>query len=227
MKKLVIVVLSLFGSMGVFGQTAISTDTTASKCHYVASLHAGTAGLGIDFKYNFLDHSTIRLGYSTIPFNYSTVIDLGLELKTDAKADYNNLHLLYEYQPFKSKKGIRLVAGAAYFTNAMASAKLTPNSTLTAGVTTLTAEEIGDITVTVDSKGIAPYLGLAFGKVVPNKRFNVNFDLGSYYLPAPKVTAEGTKLLANNTELGTTLNENLKDYRWMPVIQLSLNYLIK
>ncbi len=227
MKKLVIVVLSLFGSMGVFGQSATSNDTTSSKCYYIASLHAGTSGIGVDFKYNFKGHSAIRLGFSSLPFNYSTVADLGLQLKTEAKTKYNNIHLMYEYQPFPSLKGIRVVAGASYFMNASASAKLTPNSDITAGINTLTLAEIGDITITVDSKGVAPYLGVAFGKILPTKRLNLNFDLGSYYLPSPSVTSVGTKLLSNNADLGTTLHENLKDYHWMPVLQISLNYLIK
>jgi hypothetical protein len=227
MKKLLICAMSFFGSMGVFGQSTPDAETSECNNHYIIGLHAGTSGFGLNFKYNFLDHSSVRLGTSMIPFSYSTIQNLGADFKIDAKATYNNIHLLYEYQPFKSVKGIRLVAGAGYFVSAMTNAKLTPDNNITAGITTLTADEIGDLTVKIDSKGFAPYLGLGFGKSIPSKRLNVNFDLGSFYLPTPTATAEGTKLLADNQELANTLTANLSDYRWLPVLQLNINYLIK
>lgn len=219
--------MTLIGSMGVFGQSTPSADSSKCNDHYIVGLHAGTSGFGLNFKYNFLNHSSVRLGTSLIPFSYTTIQDLGAEFKIDAKATYNNIHLLYEYQPFKNIKGIRVVAGAGYFVSAMTEASFSPNETITAGVTSLTKEEIGDLTVNIDSKGFAPYLGLGFGKTVPSKRLNVNFDLGSFYLPAPTATAEGTKLLSENQELANTLTSNLTDYRWLPVLQLNINYLIK
>jgi hypothetical protein len=227
MRKLIICAMTLFGSMGVFGQSTPGADSSACNGHYIIGLHAGSSGFGLNFKYNFLNHSSVRLGTSMIPFSYSTIQNLGADFKVDAKATYNNIHLLYEYQPFKNIKGIRIVAGAGYFVSAMTSANLTPNTSLTAGITTLTPEEIGDLTIKIDSKGLAPYLGLGFGKSVPTKKINVNFDLGSFYLPAPTATAEGTKLLANNQDLANTLTSNLSDYRWLPVLQLNINYLIK
>ena len=62
---------------------------------------------------------------------------------------------------------------------------------------------------------------------MPKKRFNLNFDLGTFYLPSPKVTVVGTKLLKNNEDLGVRLTEDLKTYRWMPMLQLNFTYLIK
>lgn len=205
----------------------IKTDSSKCQSHYLTSLHLGSSGLGLDFKYNFKSHSSVRIGFSTIPLNYSTVVDLGLEMKTDAKANYTNVHLLYEFQPFKNVKRLKVVGGVAYFTQGYVSTMLTPQSDVVAGITTLTPDEIGDLSIKIDSKGIAPYLGLGVFKTLPKKRLNVNFDLGAFFLPKPVVTAVGTKALVNTTEMVETLNENLKDYRWMPVLQMNINYLIK
>ena len=226
MKKIYLLALTLVGSMNLFGQ-ATSADSTKS-CDYrlMTSLPAGTSGFGLDFKYNCGIH-TARIGYSMIPFHYATVVDMGLSMGADAKVTYNNLHLIYDVQPFKKAAWFRVNAGAAYYTNASAVAKLTPQEAVDAKIVTLTPEEIGDVTITVDSKGFAPYLGIGLGRAVPKKKVNVNFDFGSYYLSAPEVTVVGTKLLENNAALGTQLTEDLKTYRWMPMLQLNITYLIK
>jgi hypothetical protein len=227
MKKTLFLITSLLGSMGVFSQTAPKPDTTTLEKSYIIGIHGGTSGIGLNFKFNFKNHSTLRLGGSMIPFSYSTVQNLGANFKIDAKASYNNIHLLYEYQAFKKVKRLKFVAGFGYFFNANTSAKLSPNESISAGITTLTPEEMGDLTIKIDSKGLAPYLGVGLGKSVPTKKLNVTLDLGTFYLNKPIATTVGTKLLSNNQELANTLTENLKDYRWLPVLQLNLNYKIK
>lgn len=227
MKKIYAIVLSLISSYGIYGQESTTPEASPCTMHYLGSLHAGSSGLGLNFKLNFKEHSSVRLGLSMIPFKYSTVVDLGMSLNAETEANYTNFHLLYEYQPIKSVKGIRLVGGLAYFSSANVTAKLTPESAVSTSLVTLTKEEIGDLDIRIDSKGIAPYIGIGLGKTLPKNRFNVNFDLGSYFLSSPTVTSVGTKLLANNESIGTTLTENLKDYRWLPVLQINFNYLIK
>ncbi len=226
MKKIYLLALTLVGSMNLFGQEPTADSTKSVDHRFMTSLHAGTVGFGLDFKYNYGIH-TARLGYSTVPFHYATSVDMGIKMGADAKVAYNNLHLLYDVQPFKKVVWFRLTTGVAIFTSAQIKAKLTPQEAVETKIVTLTAEEIGDVEITIDSKGFAPYLGLGLGRAVPKKKFNVNFDFGTYYLPAPKVTVIGTKLLENNTALGKQMTEDLKTYRWMPVIQLNFTYLIK
>ncbi len=228
MKKIYLVALTLVSSMNLFGQATFTDSTKSCDYRLMTSLHLGTVGFGLDFKYNSGIH-TARLGYSTIPFHYATVIDMGSKLKMGAetKVSYNNIHLIYDLQPFKKADWFRLNAGAAYFVSASVFAKLTPQDSINAKIVSLSPEEIGNVSITVDSKGFAPYLGIGLGRAVPKNRFNVNFDFGTYYLPAPTVTVIGTKLLSNNTSLGTQLTEDLKAYRWMPMLQLNLTYIIK
>jgi hypothetical protein len=227
MKKILLFITTLFSSIGIFGQSSITKDSNKYESHYLIGIHGGTSGIGLNFKYNFINHSSIRFGTSIIPISYSTIQDFGNEFRIDAKATYSNLHFLYELQPFKKANYLKIIAGFGYYTTGMTRATLSSNEAFDAGVTTLTPEEIGELTINIDSKGFAPYLGLGLGKSIPKKRFNLNFDLGTYYLNKPLVTAIGTKLLDNNQEIGTTLTENLKDYRWLPVLQINLNYLIK
>ncbi len=55
----------------------------------------------------------------------------------------------------------------------------------------------------------------------------MNLDLGTYFLTAAKSTVTGTKMLANNGELEPQFDSNMKDYRFLPVIQLNFNFKIK
>ena len=68
------------------------------------------------------------------------------------------------------------------------------------------------------------HFGFGFGKGIPKKKFNVNIDLGAYYLQSPTVTAIGTKLLTNNQANADIIQNNMKDYRFMPVAQLNFNF---
>jgi hypothetical protein len=206
--------------------TSIAQENTSNDYHLITSLHTGTVGFGLDFKYVQGRH-TARLGYSAIPFHYSTTFDMGMSMLTDIQVTYSNLHAIYEFQPVTKWSWLKIAGGFAYFSSAKGVATLNPRDAVTTSIVTLTPDEIGSLTIAVDSKGVAPYLGLGLGKSSPKKRFNVNFDLGTYLLSAPNVTVIGTKLLSDNQSLGTTLTEEMKTYRWLPLLQINFNYLIK
>jgi hypothetical protein len=206
--------------------TSIAQENTSNNSHLITSLHTGTVGFGLDFKYVQGRH-TARLGYSTIPFHYSTTLDMGISMLTDIQVSYSNLHGIYEFQPVSKLTWLKISGGFAYFSSARGVATLNPRDAVSTSFVTLTPEEIGSLTIEVDSKGMAPYVGLGLGNSQPKKRFNVNFDLGTYLLPQPKATVTGTKLLSENQSLGSTLTDQLKTYRWLPLLQINLNYLIK
>lgn len=205
---------------------SIAQDSTSNDYHLITSLHTGTVGFGLDFKYVKGRH-TVRLGCSAIPFHYSTTLDMGISMLTDIQVTYSNLHTIYEFQPVSKYSWFKVAGGVAYFNSAKGIASLNPRDVVSTSIVTLTPEEIGSLTIDVDSKGVSPYLGIALGKSQPNKRLNVNFDLGTYLLSSPNVTVTGTKLLSDNQSLGSTLTEELKTYRWLPVLQINFNYLIK
>jgi hypothetical protein len=122
------------------------------------------------------------------------------------------------------QKFFRVVAGVAYLANAEASLHFEPKDAQKFEDITLTPEEIGGLDFTMDWGTIAPYFGFGFGKGVPKGKFNVNVDLGAYYLSSPKVNAVGTKLLSNNEPNAVIIQNNMKDYRFMPVAQLNFNF---
>ncbi len=206
--------------------TIVFSQESSEKIQLIGSLNLGSTGIGGEVKLPIKRH-TVKLGYNYLPLSYSTDFTMGLALKVDAEGSFKKINCTYEYQLFEKKEWFKVQAGISYLTSANSTVTLTPTQSVSAGIVSLNADEIGNVTVTSDSKGIAPYLGLGFGRTVPKKKLNVGLDLGVNYINAPKVTSIGTKLLSDNEQLGIDLTEKLKTYRWLPVMQLSINYLIE
>ena len=218
--------LSLFSILFLLINPIFSQDSL-QKFRVITSINLGTTGVGGELKFPFKRH-TIRVGYSYLPLNLPpTDYTIGLALKVDPEGSFKKINCIYEYQPFEKQAWLKVQAGLSYLISANSSVTLTPTESVSAGIVSLNADEIGTILINSDSKGLAPYLGLGLGKSIPKKKFNLGIDLGVNYLNAPKVTSEGTKLLSDNEQIGFALTEKLKTYRWLPVVQLNFNYLIE
>ena len=188
-------------------------------------LNLGSQGIGGEFTYGIDKKAALRLGLNVIPVSVNNAFDIAdFNSTSKASAKFTNIHLLADYTPFKSAPAFRLVAGAAYFVRARGNMQVQPSDNYSYGDIVLTPEQVGYLDLSVDWKGIAPYAGIGLFKVIPRHRFNVNVDLGTYYLKQPDVKVIGTGILkGNNTQEGQ-LQKNVKDYRWLPVIQLNFSY---
>lgn len=191
-------------------------------------LQAGTQGVGADVRYGLQEKLSLRAGASFIPVNTSSNLSVS-GFTTDYTADVKlfNLHLLADYAPFSSMKGLRLVAGGAYLYKADGGLVLTPTGNYNFGNYALTGADVGVLNMDVTWKGVAPYIGLGLFKSFPNHFFNFNLDLGTYYLSSPSTHITGTNMLNGNYQLEPQINENMKDYRWLPVLQLNFNFRLK
>lgn len=188
-------------------------------------LNIGTQGVGGEYSYGVDNKVALRLGINVIPVKVNNVLNFAdFNSTSRVEAKFTNIHLLADYTPFKSAPALRLVGGAAYFAHARGSMHVQPSDNYTYGDIVLNEEQVGYLNLDIDWKGFAPYAGIGLFKVIPKHRFGVNLDLGTYYLKRPDVKIVGTGILkGNNTQEGQ-LKENVKDYRWLPVIQLDFNY---
>lgn len=187
-------------------------------------INGGTQGVGADLNLGITRYFKVRLGASVIPVELKDLIDIpDLESSTIIKADFKNAHMFFDLSPVKNG-GLRLVAGAAYFANAKASISAMPNDGFAYGDIQLTSQEVGSLTMDLDWKGIRPYVGLGLGRAVPKGRFNINFDIGAYYIDSPKGTVVGTGLLAGNSVNSVQLEKNFAEAKFFPVIQMNLNF---
>jgi hypothetical protein len=189
-------------------------------------IHLGTAGIGLNYKTELIDRVFLRAGASYLPATYKMPITVsGLSTTANLAASFANVHLMGEYQVFEHI-GLRLVGGFAYFVKGDLKATLLPKSAYTIENVTYTPADIGQLQLNIDWKGLAPYAGLGFGMPIPESKFNINMDLGLFYLSQPSTTVIGTARLQDNAAMATQINKNTADYRYYPVFQLSFNYKI-
>ncbi|HEY9197533.1 MAG TPA: hypothetical protein VIM77_14760 [Mucilaginibacter sp.] len=226
MKKLFLL-LSLLGLLG----TGLNAQT-ASLQNPVANpksmrINIGTQGIGAEFGYGVSQKTALRLGFDIVPVSANDVYSIsGFNSSSKFSANFSNVHLLADFTPIKSSKWFRLVGGVAYFTRADGNLKIQSADGYKYGDIVLTADQAGHVNMKADWKGFAPYLGVGFLRAFPDKRFNINLDLGSYYLKSPNTTIVGTGLLEDNSSQSAQLQQNLKDYRFLPVVQLNFNFKI-
>ena len=187
----------------------------------------GSQGIGADAKYGFLPYLSGRFGFGIIPVNVNSVFGFS-SFSTDnsLSAKFSNLHLLADYSPFGGSS-FRVVGGAGYFFRGDANVLIAPTGSYQMGNTTVTKDQLGDIDASADWNGFAPYLGIGLFRSFPGSLFNMNLDLGAYYLASPQTSLTGTKMLAGNSSQEPQFNQNMQSYRWMPVLQLNFNFRIK
>lgn len=191
-------------------------------------LAAGTQGVGADVRYGVAPNLSLRAGAAFIPVQANNVFSFsGFKSTNNASVRFSNIHLLADYVPFKKLQGLRLVGGAGYLYKATGGIEVLPTGNYSIGNYNLTAADLGTLNVDVSWKGIAPYLGIGLFKSFPNRLFNINLDLGTYYLSKPKSNVAGTNLLSDNYRLAPQFDNNLKSYRWLPVMQLNFNFKIQ
>jgi len=188
-------------------------------------LNFGTQGVGAEFASGLTPNLAIRAGVNFIPVTMNNAVPIsGLQSETKLTASFSNIHLLADFTPFTRAPFFRLVGGAAYFVQAKGGFEIQPTGTYTYGDIVLTQDQVGKVNMNADWSGIAPYVGFGLIKVFPKNRFNVNLDLGSYYLNRPQTTIIGTGLLDGNSSQNGQFQQNISSYRFLPVLQLNFNF---
>ena len=221
MKKTFYLIIMFLALQPIAYGQVIDTSKTKSKIMSIQVL-AGSQGVGANFRYVLNKTIGFRVGgsYAQGGVNDKVNID-GFNSKNRLSGKFNTAHALVELMP---QKFFRVVAGAAYLANAQATIHFAPKDAQSFEDITLTPDEIGTLQFDMDWGTFAPYFGFGVGRGIPKKKFNVNIDLGAYYLSSPTVTAVGTKLLTNNDPNAAIIQNNMKEYRFMPVAQLNFNF---
>lgn len=188
----------------------------------------GSQGIGGEVKYNFAENAALRFGASFLPLSANNLFTFsGLKSTNNLSARFSNVHLIADYTPFDKAQWFRLVGGLGYLYSARGAINVVPSGDYKVANYVITAEELGRLNIDVSWKGVAPYVGVGLIRNFSlNSRFTANMDLGTYYLASPRSTIVGTNLLADNYQLQTQMDNNLKSYRWLPVLQLNFSYRI-
>ncbi|SEA33781.1 hypothetical protein SAMN05192529_11444 [Arachidicoccus rhizosphaerae] len=203
---------------------------------YSMGAHVGTQGFGLNAAYASSEVFALRLAGSIAPLGISKMRSWGKhDYDMDLKGRFYNASLMAEVKPFRRSSNsmfirrLAVVGGAAYFFRAEADALAVPSEDYYYGEIVIPKEELGSVKTNVDWKGWAPYLGLGARNIylksgIKGGYLGLNIDIGSYYLRSPSVNVTADKMLSGNTANEWIIERNLKNYRWLPVIQVGVSY---
>jgi hypothetical protein len=205
---------------------------TGYPSYFSLGVHAGTTGLGVHIAKSLNNKFGTRLGVSFMPFKTSIKgAYSGRDTESDLNAKANNVSVMLDYKPFATKSGFfrsfNVQIGAAYFFKLDGVIKTQLADPYRYGGLVVPPEDLGTITTRVNWKeAVTPYVGIGWNHIVIDNNFSMQADLGCYYLSEPTVTMEATGFLIDNVSNRGLIEENVKNYRYLPRLEIGISYRI-
>ena len=203
------------------GQVLSKHFSTSNTTELSVGANFGTKSLiGLDIGISHKDGLGVRVGFNYLDLvieSWQTNFNIyPYEVDIFAEIHYSNLEFLVEYHLLKK---LKIVGGAAVFFQNSFTSTIGLAQDFQLNDVWLTPEEVGKGTIDINfDNPIAGYIGLSYGKTVPEKLFNFSVDLGAYYKSKPIFGLTATSILADNHENEALLNELFSNFRWYPVL---------
>ena len=240
-KQLVLNVFLLFlfsiqFSLPAFAQKDITKKKKEQRAynHFGLGLQAGTHALfGVDLSVGLSDFMAIRAGYNHMQLSISNLeldaSSLGFSNQTlliGADLKLSTLSLILDVYPFENKR-IRFMGGAMYGLDNSISMLFSFKENLVLNDFELTPDRIGYFSGLYNTpSSIYPYIGVGYGKTMPENRFSVNVELGGFLRGKPNVELESTGLLRDNQHNEPIIENRFRSYQWHPTLSVRLAYKI-
>jgi len=230
---------AVMGHLSLMGQDDSGASSSSSSSGLLDHKHAvaldfGIQGIGLDYAYAFNPHLALRAGFMTLPISVTNLnYDFdGTQTAINANVNFTHLSVKADWYPWESSS-FKLIAGFGYFLNNNADATILLTDAIYFGDDTdgdgngdfvFEPEDIGQIQIALDWADFNPYVGLGFGRAVPNKSVGFGMDFGAFYMGSPDVTVNATGMLEDTNEEEAELEENLSAYAWLPQINFRLSF---
>lgn len=211
--------------------------------HLGVGVHAATTGFGFELATPVTRFVTLRAGASFMPgFSFNTDVDGSYYESTTGTDHYFSMDVegslkraqgsvIFNVYPFAGFSSFYVAAGAYFGGSDLI--KISGHSEELKNLAGNANVEIGDYEIPVDRNGnvsgslransFRPYLGLGFGRPVPNRRLNFGFEIGVQFMGKMKIWSNGeelTKELIDNDDDWQKWMDKLTVY---PVIKFTLS----
>lgn len=213
---------TLYSLNQIFGGSNMFT----SENYVPLGVVAGTNGFGLEAFVPLAERWSLHVGGTYLPFAISrdNVVFPSRATSARFKADMAKFHVIADWVPFQYFEKFVVSAGVFYFFSAKGTATVKLKEPYYYGDIEFSPEDVGEVKATADWKGIAPYGGVGLNKIPFIGTTTLNLAIGVSYLSKPSVNIDGTNMLAGNNQNEEQLRNNLKNYRWLPSVQLSFNF---
>ncbi len=213
MKRMSVILLTI-----VF---ALFVAVPAMAQDYAVSAKVGTMGANLEAIRSFSSSFNVRLGVADLSYNANNVASND-QLTMNGDLKLLSLTALADWFPFQGS--FRLSGGLIVNLNKI-SMTMIPVKTYNSGNIIYTPDILGQINADVTFNKAAPYLGIGFGNpTAGSSGFGFTFDLGTYYQQSPLVSMSATNLLQPMESQSGQLQDNLKWFKFYPVLSFGIRY---
>lgn len=189
-------------------------------------LKAGSAGAGLELTIGLSRSLNLRAGGQGFSLTQTRT---EFDTSYDAKAKLASGMVLLDLHP--GGKGFRVSAGGYYSKNEV-TAESNESTVVTLDGVAYPVAVVGQVGGRVSAEEICPYAGLGWGNAVGSgKRVRFALDLGVFYQGRPAVTMTAEPKVPGSVPPGfyadleaerARIEEDLKDYRFYPVVSIGL-----
>ncbi len=210
---------------------AYSAPTLADHSNGVA-LKAGATGIGIEYYQGLSDHFNFRIGVNKFQYDDEFTEN---EITYDAELDLRTASAIFDYHPW-SDSGFRLSAGAYYNGSKVKAEARAIDGEYEFNGDVYRVEDVGNADGNIEFKKFAPYIGIGWASAPTNtSSWSFTAELGAFYQSTPEAELNVTcgasldaevcnRLLADVTIEQNKLEEDIKEYKWYPVVNIGVLY---
>ena len=188
-------------------------------------VHLSTLGYGLGIAFPMTDSIDGRVGFNQFNKNINKTSD---QVNYTGDLKLSSFEALADWHLFNGVT--HLTAGLMYNNNKLALTAVPSGSNFTINGNTYPSSTVGTMTAAVDFNKVAPYLGFGWSGQAKNTGFSFKSDFGILFQGKPKASVTCTNptasatLAADCNAAQTTLSDDLKSYRYYPVISLGIGY---
>jgi hypothetical protein len=215
-------ILLSFGTAVLFAED----DKSHPGAGWAVDVKAGTLGFGADLNRSIVPQVlNLRIGASF--YTHSVDIDED-DINYDSELTLGAIPIALDVFPFKN--WFRLGGGILINMNEVTGTARPTGGTLQIGGTTYPVDEFGQLNGKVKFNRVAPYVGFGFNNPIKKKgHWGFFTDLGLFFHGSPNLNLNPSRsvpqaLQADIDEEEQEVNDDIKDYKIFPVIQLGVSY---
>jgi len=215
-----------FGAAAVAALLAVSPALAQDDAaRFSVGVTAGSLGVGPEVGFRPSSMFGARASASFFDLSHDFDVD---DIDYNGKVKLESYGAMLDFYPFQG--GFRL-SGGFRVNNNRVGVTATPTGNVTVGDVTYTPAQVGTLSGHVDTKDFAPVVTIGYaGGLTRGLKFGI--DAGVMFQGEPQVRdLRATGALANDTAFLAELdrervkfNDDIDDYKYYPVVQLSLFY---
>lgn len=190
------------------------------------SVSLGMPGIGIEYSRKLSNKFSARAKYNFFKlddYKDGSLNINGNDVEGTASVESSTIDVLVEYLPFKNSS-FKLLGGFGIINKMDINLIMDYDQELVFGDLVLDKDNFGNVTLDFSWKGVAPYLGMGFGRAIPKGKYGFGIEVGTYFSSSPDINLTATKLLAATADQEAEIEQTFESWKFIPLLQFRLAY---